>query len=801
MKKPIFFTLLFFLLLSNKVESQNNNAHFYVNSIQELRNFNDPLVGDVVVTKSYYGDNKGGGTTFIKVQDMGQLDNGGTIIRTANNSVYEAIEDSEINIKQFGAKGDYISNQNAMLNAYKLQIPIRIEPGIFELNDLVLDEPVDKLKLLADGVEFKYSDDLGQARNSNYMLFIQNVNKITLEGEITFNGNEINNPNQNNQKRLVEIRAKATGTVLGDNSSGTFFKADKINIINAADSGLRIKGLYNVNGTGETFFENIEIGSIYIFNYRASGVQIQSINSHIKINEVIVKQTDRCLNYSGGGSKAFAISTEANNFNNGTTFKLGYFRADNAKANCLFLQNIKDFSIDNIIFRDALYNEDGTDSYVSSYGVTFVKFDYALSPEDQDFRKGYVNNFTFINSNPSLSLLQPDGNSPGGKFRIAFWADEGFNNGYFNNSIFDLPVKIGGSSEYFPPLSGNHIFNNLKLTGKFQRAVSYLTNSRFNYLNLDNTIVTVNYSIIENLVSRNSLININKIGLARKGNSANNSKLVWKKTNHHYIEIHNSRFDENSLFNISFPESSQKIENKIGSSSFLKFYLNNHRGGYYRIFTNSSTGLFNIDNIKNRLELSFNNVEIKAHNIPAFQYFKETSNSLLTSPNLIAGTIDLTDTSLYPPFDPNIQPSDGLKDLPEGVTINASRLINSRILPYNTEYRNIPLNLVSKRKPEQIQITTEGYTYVNLGTLDYNSFDHRLTVNNEIGKTLIGISRNTAKAGDIVIIKNSGSIRHMYNVYNNIQFVNLSGNHYLNETGVLRYYKIIGNQAVEYSVP
>jgi len=83
-----------------------------VNSIAELRAIQSVILGDVVDTISYYGDNNGGGNRFtlVSLTQGAYVDNGGTVIVDDAGRVWEA-EKAEY-VEQWGAKGDDNSFDN-----------------------------------------------------------------------------------------------------------------------------------------------------------------------------------------------------------------------------------------------------------------------------------------------------------------------------------------------------------------------------------------------------------------------------------------------------------------------------------------------------------------------------------------------------------------------------------------------------------------------------------------------------------------------------------------------------------------
>lgn len=75
--------------------------------------------GQTVITKGYYSVNDGGSALYtIRAKDVADVDDGGSIIFLDNGNVAELITDGVINVKQFGAKGDGVTDdRSAFANA------------------------------------------------------------------------------------------------------------------------------------------------------------------------------------------------------------------------------------------------------------------------------------------------------------------------------------------------------------------------------------------------------------------------------------------------------------------------------------------------------------------------------------------------------------------------------------------------------------------------------------------------------------------------------------------------------------
>lgn len=113
----------------------------YYNSIDEMRKSETAIVGRPCVTLGYYEPNDGGGSVYIiRSKTNNDTDDGGSIIVLDNGNVAELIIDGSINVKQFGAKGDGISDdvlpiQKCIDWACMNKIMVHIPQGIYSISN------------------------------------------------------------------------------------------------------------------------------------------------------------------------------------------------------------------------------------------------------------------------------------------------------------------------------------------------------------------------------------------------------------------------------------------------------------------------------------------------------------------------------------------------------------------------------------------------------------------------------------------------------------------------------------------
>ena len=236
-----------------------------------------------------------------------------------------------------------------------------------------------------------------------------------------------------------------------DTLISTSFVADNVIINNCK---VHLKGQYSVGGDGLPI-DSIVIGNLQITE--GGWMSIQSIDTKVKIDSIDI--------YRG----KFTVTTEAKDFDNGTTLEIGSIETNYLITSCLFFQNIKKAEIGSIIANWSGYNKDLSDAVHKKYGVQVLKWDNALSPKI-DHRTAHIGKYIVKNTNLKDSLINEEG-----KIVIyrkqqismkALWLDEGTNNVTFDYMDIDMPMGVTPFNEYNPPSTGNHYWKKLVLRGK-----------------------------------------------------------------------------------------------------------------------------------------------------------------------------------------------------------------------------------------------------------------------------------------------------------------------------------------------
>ena len=123
----------------------------YYNSVAEMKASETAIVGRPCVTLGYYQPNDGGGSVYlIRAKTDNDTDDSGSIIVLDNGSVAELLVDGEVNVKQFGARGDGTTDDlNPITKSIDLYSTIRIPDGKFYVSNSIFVNKSHKKILLS----------------------------------------------------------------------------------------------------------------------------------------------------------------------------------------------------------------------------------------------------------------------------------------------------------------------------------------------------------------------------------------------------------------------------------------------------------------------------------------------------------------------------------------------------------------------------------------------------------------------------------------------------------------------------
>jgi hypothetical protein len=225
-------------------------THYPIDTIADLKLMTiTPLT---VYVSGYYTKNDGAfGSHFFRLAtDTGQVDNGGTIIRTING-VYELQYSGAANVKFFGIKYDLVIDQTAIMQGIIDEMDCYIENITFAVSKI--DVPSNRSIYTGNNVTIKQlSGILTDTRVINIVGSNVQIGDMTIEGNIATDTGE--------QKHGIFIQANATVGSLSNitigNITGKNIRGDVI-YIGQANTGQKVSNVLIGNLIGDNILRNI----------------------------------------------------------------------------------------------------------------------------------------------------------------------------------------------------------------------------------------------------------------------------------------------------------------------------------------------------------------------------------------------------------------------------------------------------------------------------------------------------------------------------------------------------------------
>ena len=119
---------------------RKKKANYYI-SVEKMKEDTALIVDTVCVTLGYYEPNDGGGATYrVREKKTSDVDDGGSIHILANDFVAEMIiEEDTVDVRQYGAKGDGVTNDKiAIQNALNNHRCVIMYSGVYRANELYM---------------------------------------------------------------------------------------------------------------------------------------------------------------------------------------------------------------------------------------------------------------------------------------------------------------------------------------------------------------------------------------------------------------------------------------------------------------------------------------------------------------------------------------------------------------------------------------------------------------------------------------------------------------------------------------
>ena len=382
------------------VQSVIDKTARYYNSIAEMKLDNNIQVGDTCVTLGYYEANDGGSGTYKIVDDSSLEDDGGSIHELNNGLKAKLIiKDGQINVKQFGAKGNAENDDTQYIqNAINIFYNNIINNDLGENNTVIF--PAGRYKITQTIILYSQI----KMRTSGYVVFLSYVT----DGNscLYLTATEFDNDTIGNKQDWFR------GPWI-DGNSGLLIKNMNSKSTSTNFIGIEIGSKENLEESHPT--SRYEVKNIRIYNFNI-GLKMNNYNNYIVNFNNISFETNNIGVLFEKTSKTITVNSgEKISFNNcllaGSTIAMQW----NTDGFHIFCTHCS-FDFCQCLFYDS--NNSGyhhfviDDCHIEGFGIKHGDENtiHGIFYGQMDRSKSVISNSTILNSADSLITLKNGGN-------------------------------------------------------------------------------------------------------------------------------------------------------------------------------------------------------------------------------------------------------------------------------------------------------------------------------------------------------------------------------------------------------
>lgn len=238
-------------------------ARFY-NSVADMKLDSELKAGQVCKTLGYYSINDGGGAYYtIREKADGNVDDGGSVHELANELVAELIvENGTVNVKQFGAKGDGVTDDTAAIKAaVSLHGRVFFPIGTYIVSDTIT------LGWGRQIIGSSYSDDttLQMITDGKPLLKVENTHFVQIRNICLLGNND-----WDNQSSPEQVTNSDGILLVGAN----VVTLENVHIKNFKDNGIKMLG-------GKTSCIQVNGKALYVKNNSGCGIYVSDVHGCI----------------------------------------------------------------------------------------------------------------------------------------------------------------------------------------------------------------------------------------------------------------------------------------------------------------------------------------------------------------------------------------------------------------------------------------------------------------------------------------------------------------------------------------
>ena len=575
--------------------------------------------------------------------------------------------------------GAWQANKTELQRAYNTGIPVWIPPGVYELDDCVLNGQTDCI-IWANAVTLKMANDPGLGnRTTPAMLELQNHRDTYLAGEIFIDGNGAN----------AFAGDKAVVYVTDANENGRYFVWDDLTI-----TDINCDFAFQINRVGNNrTYKLIRGGKVKLLNgCKVGGFRIRAICESCRIDYFYTTDGDPnnekgtvlgwtnmrgSLIFEGGEASIYSSYSDS--------FHLGEYHAQYLKWTAISHFGVKSAYVGKILIEDCLRNSDGSDAQVDPNIGQLVlnKRGGAVGVLDDQVRNevSYTTDVVIIkNTNNGKAL--PNAGDPGNttvpsvvgfqqasgapKFRINYIETDCANFFYSNGDNTDAQSELGSIGTLIYRGQSNNSPTDLSFP-----VDNIILDNRYPEPGETRSIrlIIEGLADIGSIVSYNtSTITINPSALRVSAGEVD----FWEKSN---IKIRNANLSADNNVLVALTDTNFQIDGSVGKCAYLKLniYDSNIQSLRSSLIVGGS-GSPDFTPFRDRVEINFYNSIIRNRLDPGFkQIFLDAATGARRSISP-AGATTLTS---------NVGPGETLtatNDLPTGLKIYGSKCVKTILL-------------------------------------------------------------------------------------------------------------------------
>lgn len=256
---------------------------FHFKNVEAMKNCLTLIPGDVVQTLGYYSKNDGGEGLYEIVNDSSLEDDGGSVHSLDNGLKAKLIiKNDTVNIKQFGAKSDLntFDNANAFINSSKVAKNVLVPSGNYYVEENITLEPDTTLEFMEDAIATKIPTE-----ESSYRMFdMFRVENVTIKNA-----------------KIIGDMSNHLGTS-GEYGYPIYIaESENVSILNCDISEAWGDGIYiglRYMSNPQKLTKNITVDNCYLHNNSRNGLTIGT-GTNITVKNTKITDTNRTSPMAG----------------------------------------------------------------------------------------------------------------------------------------------------------------------------------------------------------------------------------------------------------------------------------------------------------------------------------------------------------------------------------------------------------------------------------------------------------------------------------------------------------------------